>query len=455
MSDLRRYPILLQRLCYSLFILLIVEGLLRKLVPGLVSTLIFFGKDIILAYALVQLLRIKQVSLESNKYNRVVRILLALFIPLLVIHAFYDPVLVPWGLKQYVFYAITGSLLISAFIDGDFERFVRFFKTLSFFIIPTVIIALIQLQLPATHWLNRAVDGGNLSGFAAAGFLRVSSSFSFTGQFSFFLHFISAVVFSLLYFPELRASSGVKRSTFTKFLPVLYLGCLILGVFVTGGRTAVFGAGSVFALGLIFSLFKNQSFVLKKSVVPILGLLALLLLLPVFKPDAFAAYTQRSSGYNGQSNTEEIQGRVLGSFTGGFKNILQEDNPIAFVFGKGLGVMTNGVDQISRYAARIRANIWTETDFATTAWEGGLYLIVVWYGFRIYMFLYCWQRWRRIRDRGLSMCAAFFLGYILVTGLVGTLSIQPPVSIYWWGAIGIVILLQHYDARFQLDSSNT
>lgn len=437
-------------------ILLIVEGLFRKLAPGGLSILIFFFKDFLLGYSLIQLFRIRSTTDEVKGLYNVLQVLLGFFIPLLIIHGFYDPVLVPWGLKQYIFYAVAGIILVVGFVDNEYEDFTRYLKLISYFIIPTVIVALVQLQLPAGHWLNSSVNDEDVSRFAAAGFLRVSSTFSFTGQFSYFLQFICTIIFSRMYFPDFRSDKNIINSGFKKAIPLICLLFLILGVFSTGGRTAVFGVGVVFAMGLFFSLFKNQSFVVQKSIIPVLGLLSLLLILPIFRPDAFAAYTKRAeSDYRGQSNVEEIQNRVFGAYIEGFRSISEKDNLVSFFFGDGLGVMTNGVDQISSYAARIRANIWTETDFYTTAWEGGVYLLLVWYGFRIYMVFYCFRRWNRIKNRGLSMSASFFLGYVTLIGLIGTLSLQAPIAIYWWTSIGVIILLHHFDRKFQYENSET
>ena len=440
--------LLFRRLLYALLILLVFEGLFRKLAPSFLSIFIFFFKDILIFYALIQLVRFPFWDINLKVLSKFLKLIIVLFYPLLVINVIFDPILIPWGLKQYVFYGVIGMVLIAAFRDQDFDKLLKFIKQISLLIIPTVVVALLQLQLPSTHWLNKAVDGGDLSGFAAAGFLRVSSTFSFTGQFSYFLHFISVFIFSLLYFPEIKKQKLI-RGGIQRILPIFYIIFLILGIFVTGGRTAVFGAASVLGFGLFFSLFKNKQFVLKKSILPIFGLILSLAYLPLIMPDAFAAYSKRSQGNKGQTNTEEIQGRIFRSFTGGIEGLNEESNFITILFGKGLGVMTNGVSQISSYAAAIRAHIWTETDFATTSWEGGLYLVLVWYSFRIYMIYFCFKRWRSIEDKGISMAEAFLLGYVIVTGLVGTLSLQAPVSIYWWLAIGLIIKLSAMDQNIR------
>jgi hypothetical protein len=45
------------------------------------------------------------------------------------------------------------------------------------------------------------------------------------------------------------------------------------------------------------------------------------------------------------------------------------------LFGYGLGVMSNGSEKLSPYAAKWRSDNWTETDQATTFFEGGWYLV--------------------------------------------------------------------------------
>jgi hypothetical protein len=54
-------------------------------------------------------------------------------------------------------------------------------------IIPTTLVAVLQNSLSSSHWINLSVGGESLEAFSAGGYLRVSSTFSFTAQYSWFL----------------------------------------------------------------------------------------------------------------------------------------------------------------------------------------------------------------------------------------------------------------------------
>jgi hypothetical protein len=105
--------------------------------------------------------------------------------------------------------------------------------------------------------------------------------------------------------------------------------------------------------------------------------------------------------------------------------------------GNGLGIMSNGSDAISAYARTFRLDEWTETDFATTLFEGGPYLIFVWYAFRYYIILQTTRRFLFGVSRSLSLPAAFCQAFVILVGMTGTLAIQPPVAIWWWLGVGL------------------
>lgn len=78
-------------------------------------------------------------------------------------------------------------------------------------------------------------------------------------------------------------------------------------------------------------------------------------------------------------------------------------------------------------------------------YEGGMYLFIVWYGFRFWVIASTLRMILSIKDRKLSMPACFAWGYILVIGVTGTLSIQPPMAVWWWLAVGLIYCLKEFD----------
>ncbi|WP_281682713.1 hypothetical protein [Zunongwangia profunda] len=433
---------------YIIICLLVFEGLLRKILPTFVGNLIFFLKDIMCFILLIFYLKNRFPRKDGiKKFNFIWTLLFLFFIPIFVVHAFYDPILVFWGGKLYLLYPIIAICLYLGF-ESNPAKIMHLVLFVSFLIIPTGIVALIQNSLPASHWLNTSVGGDSLERFSAAGFLRVSSTFSFTGQYSFFLVFASA-----FYFGSFYVIKSARKSFYNNwFIRVLTGFLLILSVFVTGGRTAVFGAGLVLLGGILLQFLKFPSKTFQANLIPIITLVVALTILPILFPDFFAAYQRRSEGGEDESNVKEVTGRVFGSYLNGL-DIIANESIDKTVFGNGIGVMTNGSDKISSYAAGVRSQLWTENDFSTVSWEGGVYLIFLWYAFRLGVIFLCYKIFLKTEDRLYSCIISFLLAYIIIIGLTGTLSIQPPLAIWWYISIGTILIINKLN-REKLINSN-
>jgi hypothetical protein len=425
----------IRKLLYVIIFILVFEGVARKILPDFLSVILFFLKDLL---CLIGLYFIYNSSL-SNVSKRIVKffmILVHFIFPLLVYNVLLDPVLLIWGAKTYLLYLVVAILMTMAFPHDAKKDFKKFMILIVLMLVPTVLIAMLQINLPSSHWLNSAIGGESLEAFSAGGKLRVSSTFSFTGQFSFFLLFVASFYFANLFFEKKKSYSFFDN----KLLQICLGFMLIIGVFLTGGRTAVLGLMSITLIGAILILLKNPIFSLKKIMISIILVIFLFPVIKTWKPEYFAAYEERSSG----NKNDDIIDRTLNPFTGAIEN-LSEKSVSEMILGKGLGVMTNGVQNVSSYASLIRSKIWTETDFATIVWEGGVYLIFVWYGFRLFIVFYSFRLWYSIRNNNYSNSAAFLIAYIIIIGLTGTLSLQPPLAIYFWISFGAVISLKRFD----------
>ncbi|GAB2580942.1 hypothetical protein [Spirosoma areae] len=433
-KSLKKYQIIL----YILMTVLVFEGVARKLVPKNVGQLIFFFKDFLCLYTLYLVSRVKMHSWLKWLNVRWKRLLM-MFGPLLLYTATLDLPLSVFAAKQYLLYVVVGLLVPLAFPMDRLEQFKRFALFLAALVVPTTMVSILQNSLPASHWLNLSVGGDSLEAFAAAGYLRVSSTFSFTGQYSWFLNAVCAFVLLEFFLPYFS-------NNYLKWLVPGILGLLFLiGIFITGGRTAVIGSAACLFIGFVLATRKAPKLMAGKGALAGAMMFASLLVVRTVKPQFFAAYDRRSTGTEDRSHGEEIQDRILGGLTD-WTTWFWEQEPTAILIGNGLGVMSNGADRVSFYAGIIRATgFWTEGDTATLAWEGGLYLIIIWYGFRFSIVLFCFNRWRTIRDNKYGVPASFLLANVIINGTVSTLSIQPPIAIWWWLSVGALIALKGFD----------
>jgi hypothetical protein len=424
-----------------LVMLLIFEGLIRKLLPGILSDLFLFAKDVLVLPLVFYVLR-QPLQGVLGKIFRAYLVLLVLILPLAGLTAAKDPVLSIFGLKQYLLYPWVAFAWVLAFLRAPATSWRTPYRVIGYCFFFTTAVALIQLNLPSNHWVNLGVDGSDLSGFSAGGFLRVSSTFSFLAQYNYFLLFLPA---SLAICHLWRKRSPIDSLAFSIFIIVsLY----ILSIFITGSRTSVLGGLVILILAIFLFLQKARKSLFPKVFGIAVALYIGFNIMSAVFPQAFAVYAQRSAGREGISHTQELLQRIGHSYTIWWSNLL----PKAGLTGFGLGSMSNGVQKISDYAANIRmVHGWGETDMANTMLEGGLYLVVVWKGFRLYIIYCCWILFRRISGPVYILPGAFFLSHIILEGVNGTLGIQPPLAIWFWISVGSIILIYRMDYKRKIE----
>jgi len=417
----------LRMLVCSLVLLLILEGLIRKKVGGTMKTPVFFFKDVIMivmAFYVVPMFKSPTVQILWRGYMALV----LLFVPVIAVTAIHDPVLAVFGAERYLMMPIVAFAVLGGFERSSKAVILKYLRVLAIFVVPTTLLAVMQLRLPMDHWLNLSVAGDELGAFASSGRLRVASTFSFVAQYCFFLNIeLIACVAAL---------SGYKQlPIWKKILYVSLIPALLLGAYATGSRTAVLGNASVTAIATGVLVFKGQRGTVLYLGAGVAAAYVSFLTLQAFFPEAFSVYREREEekmlGISSETET-----RTTRMFT----DLIYGNTPIS-PLGYGLGVMSNGAEKLSEYARRWRSEgYWTETDWLTTLFEGGLYLMFVWYGFRLWIIAQTMSAFLRRTKGSLVLPTAFCQGFIIVQGFVGTLGIQPPLAIWFWMVVGISTL---------------
>ncbi|UEG52654.1 hypothetical protein LLH06_17020 [Mucilaginibacter daejeonensis] len=431
-----------KRLLYALVTVLIFEGLIRKLVPSSLGLSIFFLKDILCVIGLFFVLKNARFSKLLNRINDKVKNTFSLFIPIVLMTLINGgPILAIFGLKQYLLFCVIGFLTPIAYPPNkinDFKTFV-FFLVLTLF--PTVGVATLQNSLPSSHWLNLSVDGGSLEAFSAAGRLRVSSTFSFTGQFSWYLVLVCPCLALLLLLPKDKTAKSLNP--ITKIISIGAVICLFVGAFITGGRTAVLGCATTLILGFVLASFRSPGKLVKRGAIAVAVLIIGTGAIRIAKPEYFEAYDARSQGYGGRTQSEEIQSRVEDSFFSWTKWGMQQDM-ISILFGNGLGILSNGSEKLSNYAAAAKQSAFAESDVDVTFWEGGVYLMLIWYFFRVWLIIFCFNVWKGIKDEDWAVAASFLLSYIILNALMSAIGKQPPLNLWLWLMVGCIITVKNY-----------
>jgi hypothetical protein len=421
----------LQRGIMVLLTLVIVEGLLRKIFPFL-SVPLFFAKDFVVLYLGLKASLGKLPEAGERIFSWQIA-LLVLMLPCILDTTIRDPILGAFGTKQYCLFPFVGVAFCAAYLPDQGRELAKLLKFLALSIVATSALAMLESRLPPGHWLNLTPEGESLAGFSAGGKLRVSSSFVFVAQYCMYLNGMVGILASFIMLRK------VGRSFMDRLLPVIILCFFIIGVFITGSRTAVVGTLAITVAGSTVLLFGSGA---AKAVrvfmflgIAFVGYLAM----HVVFPDAFVVFEARSQG-SGGSNQEVMDRIVKGlvDWTGAIKT-----TP---VLGNGLGIQSNGSERLSPWAALMKDRWgWRETDQLMVLFEGGIYLVTIWYSFRLFVVCYTGLCMLQIRDPLKAASAAFCWGVVVVEGVVGTLSIQPPLTIWWWTSIGLILCLREYD----------
>jgi hypothetical protein len=420
---------LLQRTLIVLVVLLTFEGLGRKLESGAIGILIFLFKDVVVLFMGLQLVLRHKLPPAIGFITYAYMALVFFLLPNIINTGLHDPLLALFGAKEYLLYPIVAISVFAAFRNATMHEIVRFCRFVAFLMIPTGLVAMIQTQLPASHWLNLSVEGTSLENFSSAGHLRVSSTFSFVSQYCCFLNMQMFMVFFAFY-GFTRVKSRVGQLIILTSVP-----CMIVSCFLTGSRGAVIGNMSVLVFAMMLGGLRGEFGKVMRFAVIAGVIVCVALVFQAFFPSLMATYSKREQGHV-FGVSDEIQTRVYNAFFG-----WMSDTQTVPFFGNGLGIMSNGSDAISPYSKTFRLEGWTETDFATTLFEGGPYLIVVWYAFRFYIIFETTRRFLLQTSRQLFLPGAFCQGYVILVGMTGTIAIQPPIAIWWYLGVGLSVIL--------------
>lgn len=409
-----------------LVLTLVFEGLVRKLAGTAMKDVVFFAKDLLtlaIGFVVFRADKPGPIRFLWNTYL----IVAALFVPLAFRTAFEDPKLALFGVERYLLFPVVAFATFLAFADCPKERIARFLFWGALLIIPTTLVALLQAKLPTDHWLNLGVQGESLETFMRAGKLRVSSTFPFISQYCMFLNTEVFIIMASAY--HLKQLKGVWKVAALSTVPLL-----IVGTFITGSRQAVVGNIWIVVIAMALVTLKGKGGALAYLWMLIGFLFMAYVSVKILYPQGFEIYLEREEGkISGVGG--EVLSRTWDAFFG-WTNGIPGAPPT--LFGYGLGVMSNGSQQLSHYAASWRLTAgWTETDYATTLFEGGLYLIMLWYAFRYFVIYKTTIRFLSGIGSDLIVPAAFCQGYVILQGFTATLGIQPPSAIWWWLAVGM------------------
>lgn len=405
------------------FVLLVIEGILRKWVLPQASDLIYFLKDYFLLAAYLNFYLIEKRLAFKISFINVLILLIAGWCLFQVFNpSLGSPVMGLFGLRGYLLYIPLTWLLSSLFhTEESLYKFLRWHLLLT---IPVGILGIAQFFSPASSPINIYTPSESIvATFGAVDAVRVTGTFSYISGYSAYL----LVSFGLL-IPLLSKHQSFKWRLFS----IAELAFVVINSFMTGSRGLLIAEG-LFLLGYLplkGMMQPGKIFRLVKQLIPA-ALIATLVAIIWFQP-AINAFWLRTSA------NKDLPSRLAGSF----------NEPLQAVQYKGLDGYGPGATHQAAPALRRALDlpqgevvpIFSEGEISRVTLELGPIGFFLWYALRLSLIVLllhtCWHlKGPFLKD--LALAAAL----IQATQITGTLVFHHTFSVYYWFLSGFTVLL--------------
>jgi hypothetical protein len=359
----------LKKLIWLYFILLIFEGALRKWVVPQLSAPLLVVRDPIEVLIIWEAYR-------THKWPRqgavAVGILCSVLIPLALIQMVVMQA--PWfvilyGLRSYLLPFPVAFIMGEALDRDDLHKFGIW---VLYFLIPNVLLEVLQYRGDASSWVNAgAYKGGGQIGYVGD-HVRASGMFSYVAGPIFYVPLAAAF---LVY--------GLTNKEFIGRKKQLFWACaaaIVLAIPVTGSRTLIFILGEmVLCMALASFSGVSQFGKILKVIIPIACVGMLVTLLPVFS-DARDSMTERfTTASDSEGGTETSFYRRTAA---PIINTISENMDKKNLLGMGMGYGANATSKLLTGEAAFLAG---ELEFPRVVEELGAPVGIAFMCFRFYL----------------------------------------------------------------------
>ncbi len=411
----------------AVFVILVIEGALRKWVLPQASDLIYFLKDLVLLGAY---LRYYGSSASTQKFSRkkdIITILILLVTGWCLFQAFNpslgSPLVGIFGLRGYLFYIPLIWMLPNLFQSQ--EELYKFLRSHLLLVIPVGLLGIAQFFSPASSPLNVYAPGEvtEAATFGVTSSVRVTGTFSYISGYSAYL----LVSFGLL-IPML----SINQSRWWTWVSIIEIFLVTVNAFMTGSRGVIIGA-VLFLLGYLAALvFTRPASTLRfiRQFLPLAIIVAIAASF-WFQPAIDAFWLRTTSN-------QDVSGRIAGSFTEPFEFIKYKE-----LDGYGTGATHQAAPTLRR-ALDLPAGefipIYYESEMGRVALELGPIGFFLWYALRVSLVIALWFVFLKLERpflRHLAL-AAFLIEAIQING---HLVFHHTFSIYYWFLSSFIFLL--------------
>ncbi|MBD2230097.1 hypothetical protein [Phormidium tenue] len=420
-----------RRAIKAVFILVIIEGALRKWALPQASQLIYFFKDFILIGAYLKFFFFTREDHLRVVRNGVVITLIVMAFIWGVVQAFNpslgSPIIGLFGLKNYFLY-IPLLWLIPLLFDSEEELF-RFLRAYLLLLIPVGLLAIAQFFSPPTSPLNVYAWGDEAPGIAVSGLntVRVTGTFSYLSGYATYLLACLCLLLPILARPQPRL---------WQLLTLTELVLLAVTSFMTLSRGVILGS-----ILIILSYFGIQAITnlsvffqsVRKIFLP--ALIGFIVVSQSFRY-AFDSFFIRAT------ENEDVPGRITSSFIEPITNLQFKG-----LDGYGLGATFQGnsiLRQIFQLAPGEVIPVYYENEMGRIMLEVGPVGFFLWYGLRLVLLYSLFSVYLKLNHpflRQLALSAFVYQGVTFISHVV----YNHTANVYHWFFYGFILLLPYLE----------
>ena len=422
------------RLIFTVYWLLIFEGVLRKwALPGLHKVLFFIRDPFVL---LTYFLAFKyQMWPRSSVIFNSGMILAAVFLVLALLQAFtmdLSAVIVLYGWRNYFLYMPFAFIIGEQFRGKDLFRLVKYTLLVS---IPVAILCYQQFRAPADSSLNEAFNG-SAPMMVADGIVRTSGTFTVSAAQTLYIGSILAMLYTAWLLPRTqRPLNGIL---------------LWIATFSTVATFAVSGARSAFIYAAVVTAFSfasafivgGRKFRFKTVIaVPLLVVLAAFCYVKVF-PTAFKAMVSR------QTDASMQEGSTIARLASSTTTIIRV-LPRISVIGAGMGSGTNAANVLR--SGQMGFTL-AEDESQRIILETGIFGLF-YVAFRFWLTFKIGRDAFRAGRRSHNPLPVIFFGYEVINLAIGQMTLQGTINGYGWLFAGFCLAANRLGTREKALSS--
>ncbi|WP_035139888.1 hypothetical protein [Fischerella sp. PCC 9605] len=412
------------------FVLVILEGALRKWVLPQASELIYFLKDLVLlgAYLKYYLSSEPKYPFKWSLFN----IFLVMAISWSIFQAFNpslgSPIVGVFGLKAYFYYMPLMWMLPNVFQSE--EELYKFLRNYLLLAIPVCLLAVAQFLSPPSSPINVYAAGKEATAtFAGIEAVRVTGTFPYIVGYSTYMMACFSILIPML---TLRQARLWQLLTYAEIF-------LVVGTsFMTGARTLIFFE-ILFVVGYVCILWLTKPALAARSTQKfILPVILMSFIIPRLFTKGVDAFLARAQG------SDSVGDRSLTSFREPW-----DYAQLVGINGYGIGA-THQANPFLRQALKLPAGdpilIPVEGETGRVVVELGAFGFLFWYGLRIAIIFSILQVLLKLKSpflRQLILAALLFQAINITAQLV----FNTTFAIYYWFFSSFILLFPELEYR--------